>query len=388
MKNLLDKETMTRYAKARFAAYAQILGFQETLEAFKADPQGQKDNLDESIKGIHKLVDSVTNDLDNKQQSSKGRDAISATLAAAKLDEREVDQVLLEKFSEFEQNQRNTIEKITRLEKTFKEEQTQQNLSQSNLRLVTSLTPAREGSRSCWKRGDFSDSDIMEGYDARRPITDAIIESVENNNATILFGDGYYGKSVILRRVMFEEIERGYAVAFGDGVEANANQLFYLLDRISKDYTKLLLIADNVHRSGGEAIFAAFNRMEPGKIRFLLAARENELDRNKPEIDRAFENILPEAQYTVSFDLADALLFMRQAINVTYEIDTTETDIKFAVGLYQYSEGDPFMFNLGIRYYLSEGKKTYEDFVALDIKEKIKQYDNMTAPFIPAVILF
>ena len=64
--------------------YAQILSFQETLEAFNADPQGQKDNLDESIKGIHKLVDSVTNDLDNKEQSSKGHDAISATFAACK----------------------------------------------------------------------------------------------------------------------------------------------------------------------------------------------------------------------------------------------------------------------------------------------------------------
>jgi len=74
---------MTRYAKARFAAYAQILSFQETLEAFKADPDGQRGNLDKSIRTIHQLVGSVTKDFENKQQSGEGRDAISATLALA-----------------------------------------------------------------------------------------------------------------------------------------------------------------------------------------------------------------------------------------------------------------------------------------------------------------
>ena len=76
-----------------------------------------------------------------------------------------------------------------------------------------------------------------------------------------------------------------------------------------------------------------------------------QLDRNnKPEIDRAFENIPPEAEYRIGFDLTDALLFMRHAINVTYESDATEADNKFAEGLYQFSKGDPFMFNLGIKY--------------------------------------
>ena len=264
---------------------------------------------------------------------------------------------------------------IEQVERTFTEEQTRQNLLQSNLKLVTTLTPfRREGSRKCWERGYFFDEDVRSGFDARRPIiTDDIIESIENNDGTILFGDAYYGKSVILRRVMFEEIERGYMVVFGDNIEANTNQLVELLNRISKDYPKILFIADNVHRTAGEVIFAAFNRIEPGKIRFLFAARENELDRNnKPEIDRAFENIPPEAEYRVGFDLTDALLFMRQAINVSYQVDADETDMKFAEEMYQYSKRDPFMFNLGIKYRLSEGRKAYEDFIALDIENKIK----------------
>ena len=166
---------------------------------------------------------------------------------------------------------------IEQVQRTFTEEQTSQNLLQSNLKLVTTLTPfRREGSRKCWERGYFFDEDVRSGFDARRPIiTDNIIESIENNDGTILFGDAYYGKSVILRRVMFEEIERGYMVVFGDNIEANPNQLVELLNRISKDYPKILFIADNVHRTAGEVIFAAFNRIEPGKIRFLFGAREN-----------------------------------------------------------------------------------------------------------------
>lgn len=210
--------------------------------------------------------------------------------------EKQMNTVAQEMKDFFEEDQRRTIEKIAQLESTFIDEQTRQNLLQSNLKLVTSLTPfRREGSRKCWERGYFFDEDVRSGYDARRPIiTDNVIESIENYDGTILFGDAYYGKSVILKRVMFEEIERGYVVVFGDNIEANANQLVELLSRISKDYPKILFIADNVHRTAGEAIFAAFNRIEPGKIRFLFAARENELDRNnKPEIDRAFENIPP-----------------------------------------------------------------------------------------------
>ena len=66
---------------------------------------------------------------------------------------------------------------------------------------------------------------------------------------------------------------------------------------------------------------------------------------------------------------------MRQAINVSYQVDADETDMKFAEEMYQYSNRDPFMFNLGIKYRLSElseGRKAYEDFIAIDIENKIK----------------
>jgi hypothetical protein len=72
---------------------------------------------------------------------------------------------------------------------------------------------------------------------------------------------------------MFEEIEGVYVVVFGDNIEANTNQLVELLNRISKDYPKILFIADNVHRTAGEVIFAAFNRIELGKIPIQLFLR-------------------------------------------------------------------------------------------------------------------
>jgi hypothetical protein len=272
---------------------------------------------------------------------------------------------------------------IKNMNEGFRKELDKFQLLQSNLRLITSLSLGtrefREGNTNCWIRGHFGYGDIRNGYDARRPITDAIIESVENNNATILFGDGYCGKSVILMRVALEEIEREYAVLLGDSTDmiSKPDQLYDLINRISEDYPKLLLVADNVHKIGGESIFGVFNKIEPGKIKFLFAAREKELKMDKNEIGRAFENIPPEAQYRIGFDLTDALLFIRKAIYVKYKIDAKERHIQFAKDLYKFSKGDPFMFNLGIKYLLSEGKETYEDFITLDIKQKIEKLNEI-----------
>ena len=68
------------------------------------------------------------------------------------------------------------------------------------------------------------------------------------SNLSRLIMEPYYsvmatkGKSIILKKVMFEEIERGYAVIFArEDVEAkaNADQLVELLNLISRDYPKV-----------------------------------------------------------------------------------------------------------------------------------------------------
>jgi ABC-type cobalamin/Fe3+-siderophores transport system ATPase subunit len=89
------------------------------------------------------------------------------------------------------------------------------------------MTEFDNGSRDCWKEGYFRDEDIKSGYDVRRPITDNIIASLENNIGTIVYGKPYYGKSTILKRIMFELIDKGYAVVFSDGYEHQTRNFLY-----------------------------------------------------------------------------------------------------------------------------------------------------------------
>jgi hypothetical protein len=52
MKEYLTREDLARYTKVRMSAYALILSLQNALEAFKTDPQGQKDNLNNSVQAL------------------------------------------------------------------------------------------------------------------------------------------------------------------------------------------------------------------------------------------------------------------------------------------------------------------------------------------------
>ena len=150
------------------------------------------------------------------------------------------------------------------------------------------------GSKDCWKIGYFRDEDIKSGYDVRRPITDDIIASIYSNDnmGTILYGKPYHGKSVILKRIMFEMIDKGYAVVFGDGIEVDAQLLIQLLNRVTEKFPKVLVIADNIHRRGSEVLFKAFNyfarKQKPGKniIKFLFGAREDEFKTAKEALER------------------------------------------------------------------------------------------------------
>jgi hypothetical protein len=97
-----------------------------------------------------------------------------------------------------------------RLEESFKSSITELRLLESNLRLVTNNTITELGTSNSdfWKIGYFSDEDVKSGYDARRPITDDIIASIEKNVGTIVYGKPYYGKSIILKRIMFGMIDK------------------------------------------------------------------------------------------------------------------------------------------------------------------------------------
>jgi len=146
-----------------------------------------------------------------------------------------------------------------RLTENFDNSLTELHLSESNLSLVTIMTEFGRGSKDCWKLGFFRDEDIKSAYDARRPITTDIITSIENNVGTIVYGKPYYGKSIILKRIMFEMIDNGYAIVYGNGIQkAQSRLIIQLLNRITATFPKVLVIADNVHRRGSEALFETF----------------------------------------------------------------------------------------------------------------------------------
>ena len=90
MKDYLTKQDLARYAKIRMSAYVLILSLQNALEALKADPQVQKDNLNKSIQSLQNFVRSVTPELNTEE----GRKAVTNALSSVNLDEKELDKAL------------------------------------------------------------------------------------------------------------------------------------------------------------------------------------------------------------------------------------------------------------------------------------------------------
>jgi tetratricopeptide (TPR) repeat protein len=380
----LDKPTWIKYIKTRFAANALVLAFRQTLEAFKNDPERQARNLDKIVDDIQKLVRSLSNDINQAYDTQEGRDAISSAIFASnitegeqKIEEHEIDQVLLSKFKEFEETQSKILEKIINVEKTFKESQIKFNLLQSNIELYTSESKIRSGNSDCWIRGYFKDGDIKSGYDARRPITDKIIESVEKNDGTIVYGDPYTGKSVLLKRIIFELIQKGYIVLFGDNNNIQPSLLRELLNALSQKYDKIVLITDNIHKSASESIFRVFNEIEADKIKFLFAGREKQLNKDRPEINLALTEIPNEAQYRIDFTKDDAMLLFSKAIEVVFQESLTTNVIDHANNLYNYSHGDPLMFNLGLRYTLRGGRENLENFIQIEMDNWINKIEEL-----------
>jgi tetratricopeptide (TPR) repeat protein len=281
-----------------------------------------------------------------------------------------------------------------RIEKDFKSSITEFKLLEHKIELVTSVKKYGIGDRGCWKKAYFRDADIKNGYDARRtPLTDDIIDSINNNVGTIVYGKPFHGKSLILKRIMFEEIEEnGYAVVFTEAgnAKADVNLFVQLLDRLLYDYPNLLVIADNVHKSGGELIFQTFNRFaerrDHNNIRFLFGARKEDLDialktiadwNTLQEIDSAVNKI--KKSFNVNFQRDDAILYLKQALFVTDSGQTefSEDGLKDAAeSLFDFSKGDPFMFVFGIRKLLLEGYTETFNFIETDIKKKIESLDK------------
>jgi hypothetical protein len=189
---------------------------------------------------------------------------------------------------------------------------------------------------------------------------------------------------------MFEMADKGYAVIYSSvaAAESNAYQIKDLLISLSKTHAKILFIADDAHKAANESFFRIFNELydiTPEKsIRFLFAARERQLDKEKPVITRALKFPV-EAQFRIGFSLDDAILFLQQAFKVTYGRLFAEPDVIKKVTdlgkfLYKVSIGDPFMFSLGIKYALeNRGQKgqTLANLVSKEMRALITKIEEI-----------
>jgi tetratricopeptide (TPR) repeat protein len=370
--DLLDSDVLTRYAKARMSSLLLFSSFRVALEAFKENQEGQKINLERCLEDIRKFTSNLMSEdlVAPEGLSSRGRDAISSALEAAKVDEQELDQILLDKSAELQKTQREILERVKQVQESFETQITELKLSALRFKLVTASTRYHKGDLNCWKDGYFSDADIRNGYDARRPVTDDIIKSIEAQEGAFVYGDPYVGKSILVKRVMFEMADRGYAIIYSSGATAESNPYLIkdLLTSLSKVYPKILFVADDAHIAANESFFRIFNElygMTPKKnIRFLFAAREKQLDERKPVIARALRKIPIDAQFRIGFTLDDAILFLQQAIKTTYGSEAPPTYVMDQGKiLYEFSQGDPFMFSLSIKYTLEERGQEPENLV-------------------------
>jgi tetratricopeptide (TPR) repeat protein len=227
---------------------------------------------------------------------------------------------------------------------------------------------------------------VKNGYDVRRSKTDEIINSIDKNVGTILFGESYSGKSTILGRVILEEVvENGYAVVHGEGMKAEASLLRGLLENITSRFTRVLVIADNVHKRGSEELFKVFNKYynvkndtdTDNRIRFLFAARKTEFDifkntlepNDKKEINHSLSHM---EKIRLSFEEQDAILFLRKALSVSNrEKNISEEEIeREAKRRYESSKHDLFMFIYAVQEYIG-GDKIYVHFFEDDMEQKI-----------------
>jgi len=275
--------------------------------------------------------------------------------------------------SQFEKLQK----RLNELEHSFHESVNRLSLQALNLNIITANTPYSIGERICWKKAKFNDEDIRSRYDWRRPVTDDIIQSIQQHEATVIYGEPYMGKSIVAKRVMFELIEQGYCAIFSPSAAVSGpDGMKSLLLELSKIYPRILFIADDAHKKTSEAHFAVFNKLQgitSGKLRFLFVAREKQLSKEANEVERALSKIHSQpgkSEFQIGFTENDAIQIISKAIHDYHQRDPLQEELDSGSSLYQYSQHDPLMFSLGLRHIL-EGEKELADFVQEEIKENM-----------------
>lgn len=307
-------------------------------------------------------------------------------------------------FNSIAKNMHTILEQqITKVEETFISSLTEFSLSQANFEIWSQNTKIGNGDKNCWKLGYFSEREIKSNYDVRRPITDQILESIEDNFGTMLYGRPYDGKSTLLKRIMLEEIENeGYVVIFCDKVVANKIHIKNMLTRIAQQFPKILVIVDNAHSSGTEEVFKVYNHfqsiynsigvdsidnntMVTTAMRFLFASRIEEMKQFKEFLKSDDKRELVYAQshmkgpIEIGFDLEDSIHFVRKALETTNkenmrssaDDDPNIAIERIATEIFNISHEDPLMFGCHLRSLISQIKKQEKNVNLDDIMRSI-----------------
>lgn len=236
--------------------------------------------------------------------------------------------------------------KIKSLEEEFHKFINKSVSNDTGVMLITPYTDFSGGNHECWYTGSFRDQDIKSKFDADRAINKNVIEYLKTKNdkkGLIIFGEGYLGKSVLLKRIMFEFIENGYCVLYADNFNSTEYQLRDLIRNTYENYNKLIVIVDDVHKEQNEIIFPVVDTNSNEKIKFLLAGRKNELNSNKPNIARTLKNL--NSMY-LTFDEKDAESFVSKAISI-FPKPLLKRKNLYKV-LFNLSQGDPLTFQCSL----------------------------------------
>lgn len=250
-------------------------------------------------------------------------------------------------------------------------------LKGSNLQLFTPFDEFGEAHSDCWVEGYFSDEDIVNGFSASREVTDDVLDSIhdEQSMGAVLSAPSGSGKTMILKQIMFEEIQNGSMVVFSKNSKISSPLLLdYLKETCKKN--RILVIADDIQDKGNEAFFEAVNRFSSSdNLRFLFAFRPKELQNlihslsrdSIKEVTRAMK-YLPE--FPLEFDEYDARSFLEKALEVSNspKVNSEKLDDISKKLFSKYP--NPLMFSLGIKQEILKNNEPVTDILNADFAQK------------------
>ena len=214
--------------------------------------------------------------------------------------------------------------------------------------------------------------EVYANYDAPRSITPEIEAALEDGRSCVLYGEPSYGKSVLLKRVAIDMLNKGYVVAYSERADPKAIKI---IEKIGKRRgEKVIVVVDDVHRCL-DVLSAAYNC---DGVTFLFAARPGELEKAQRKNFEATTYLL--LNKLNAFKLGklteeEIRLFVEKYAELLGEP-------KFTLDEYtELSKGDPLVLNL----LLTEGAVMdayLEELISLLDRDSVKKYTALISSLI------